>query len=94
MAAQKAILRIRNGTIAEIGPNLTAAAGARVIEAKGMLVLPGGIDPHVHLAPTRTTTTLKDADDYTSGSELQITPANRVQRSDCTKGGPPCLRWL
>jgi dihydroorotase-like cyclic amidohydrolase len=42
-------MRIRNGTIAEIGSNLTAAAGARVIEAKGMLVLPGGIDPHVHL---------------------------------------------
>jgi len=61
-------LRIRNGTIAEIGPNLTAAAGARVIEAKGMLVLPGGIDPHVHLTPTRTATTLKGADDYTSES--------------------------
>src|SRR5258706_272753 len=61
-------LRIRNGTIAEIGPNLTAAAGARVIEAKGMLVLPGGVDPHVHLTPTRTATTLKGADDYTSGS--------------------------
>lgn len=61
-------LRIRNGTIAEIGPNLAAAAGARVIEAKGMLVLPGGIDPHVHLTPTRTATTLKGADDYTSGS--------------------------
>src|SRR5258706_15666205 len=60
-------LRIRNGTIAEIGLNLTAAAGARVIEAKGMLVLPGGIDPHVHLTPTRTATTLKGADDYTSG---------------------------
>jgi dihydropyrimidinase len=61
-------LRIRNGTIAEIGPNLNAGAGARVIEAKGMLVLPGGIDPHVHLTPTRTATTLKGADDYTSGS--------------------------
>ena len=33
-----------------------------------MLVLPGGVDPHVHLTPTRTATTLKGADDYTSGS--------------------------
>ena len=65
-------LRIRNGAIAEIGRNLTPAAGARVIEAKGMLVLPGGIDPHVHLTPTRTATTLKGADDYTSGSRAAL----------------------
>jgi dihydropyrimidinase len=65
-------LRIRNGTIAEIGRNLTAAAGARVIDAKGMLVLPGGVDPHVHLTPVRTPTTLKGADDYTSGSRAAL----------------------
>src|ERR1700692_3634824 len=55
-------------TIRRDPSDLTAAAGARVIEAKGMLVLPGGVDPHVHLTPTRTATTLKGADDYTSGS--------------------------
>ena len=65
-------LRIRNGVIAEIGRNLTAAAGAQVIDAKGMLVLPGGIDPHVHLTPTRTATTLKGADDYTSASRAAL----------------------
>jgi dihydropyrimidinase len=65
-------LRIRNGAIAEIGRNLTAATGARVIDAKGMLVLPGGVDPHVHLTPTPTATTLKGADDYTSGSRAAL----------------------
>jgi dihydropyrimidinase len=65
-------LRIRNGTIAEIGRNLTAAAGARVIDAKGLLVLPGGVDPHVHLTPVRTATTLKGADDYTSASRAAL----------------------
>ncbi|MBI1872924.1 MAG: amidohydrolase family protein [Acidobacteria bacterium] len=65
-------LRIRNATIAEIGRNLTAASGARVIDAKRMLVLPGGVDPHVHLTPTRTPTTLKGADDYTSGSRAAL----------------------
>lgn len=61
-------VRIRNGTIAEIGRNLTAAAGAREIDAKGLLVLPGGIDPHVHLggAPRA------GADDYTTGSRAAL----------------------
>lgn len=35
-------------TIKAIGHNLTMSAD-RVIDAKGMLVMPGGIDPHVHL---------------------------------------------
>jgi dihydropyrimidinase len=65
-------IRIRSGTIAEIGRNLPAAAGAREIDAKGMLVLPGGVDPHVHLTPVRTATTLKGADDYTSGSRAAL----------------------
>ena len=65
-------LRIRNGTITEIGANLTPAAGARVIDATGKLLLPGGIDPHVHLTPVRTANTLRGADDYTSGSRAAL----------------------
>jgi dihydropyrimidinase len=61
-------LRIRNGVIAEIGANLTPGAGAQVIDAQGKLVLPGGIDPHVHLTPIRTPTSMKGSDDYTSAS--------------------------
>jgi dihydropyrimidinase len=62
-------LRIRNGTIVEIGRNLSAAAGTREIDAKGMLVIPGGIDPHTHLleAPGR-----KGDDDYTSASRAAL----------------------
>jgi dihydropyrimidinase len=79
-------VRIRNGTIAEVGPNLTPGAGAREIEAKGMLVLPGGVDPHVHLTPVRTATTLKGADDYTSASRAALaggttTIANFINQS-------------
>ena len=48
-ARSGADVRIRNGTIAEIGRNLAPAAGARQIDARGMLVLPGGVDPHSHL---------------------------------------------
>jgi dihydropyrimidinase len=39
---------IEGETIRAIGPDL-AAAGAEVIDAAGKLVLPGGVDPHVHL---------------------------------------------
>src|SRR5262245_12361999 len=46
-------LRIRGGVIDAIGPNLAPAPGARVIDGTGKLVLPGGIDTHVHLTPVR-----------------------------------------
>ncbi|MFW5678540.1 MAG: dihydropyrimidinase, partial [Rhodosalinus sp.] len=37
---------IENGVITAIGPNLT---GDEVLDATGAYVMPGGIDPHVHL---------------------------------------------
>ena len=54
-------VRIVGETIAEVGRRLAPGDGARVIEARGMLVMPGGIDPHTHLHPTF-------VDDLTSGS--------------------------
>jgi imidazolonepropionase-like amidohydrolase len=41
---------IRDGKFSQIGKNLTAPAGAKVIDAKGMFVMPGIIDAHSHLA--------------------------------------------
>ena len=59
---RRADVRVVGGTIAEIGADLTARdASAEVIDAGGLLVLPGGIDPHVHVGGGR-------VDDYTSGS--------------------------
>ena len=37
------------GRIAAVGPALDAPAGCEVIDAGGMLVMPGGIDPHTHM---------------------------------------------
>lgn len=37
------------GTIQAVGPDLEAPAGAEVIDAGGLLVMPGGIDPHTHM---------------------------------------------
>jgi dihydropyrimidinase len=37
------------GKIAAVGENLSAPAGAEIIEAGGTYVMPGGIDPHTHM---------------------------------------------
>jgi dihydropyrimidinase len=65
-------LRLRDGLIAEIGAGLTAGPGARVIDATGKLILPGGIDTHVHLTPVRTATTREGADDFASASRAAL----------------------
>jgi imidazolonepropionase-like amidohydrolase len=41
---------IRDGKIAEVGQGLTAPEGAKVIDAKGLFVMPGIIDCHSHIA--------------------------------------------
>ena len=46
---QLADVRIVGERITEIGAGLTPGRNARVVEASGHLVMPGGIDPHAHL---------------------------------------------
>ena len=59
-------IRVVGATIAEIGTGLAPRnADTRVIDAGGRLVLPGGIDPHVHLGGVR-------MDDYASGSAAAL----------------------
>lgn len=62
-------VRIRNGTIAELGKGLKPSPGAREIDATGKLVLPGGVDPHVHLGKREG---IEGADDYTTGSRAAL----------------------
>ena len=59
-------IRVRGGKIDQIRPNLPPLPSGteRVVEASGMLVLPGGIDPHTHLPG--------GADDLTSGSATAL----------------------
>ncbi len=45
----RADVLVSGETIAAIGANLDVPAGARVIDAGGALVIPGGIDPHTHM---------------------------------------------
>jgi len=63
--AQMADVLIRDGRIADVGPNL-AAGREPVIDATGMLVLPGVVDPHTHFVLD--TGTEKTLDDFASAS--------------------------
>jgi dihydropyrimidinase len=40
---------VADGSIAAVGKDIAAPAGAQVIDAGGAYVMPGGIDPHTHL---------------------------------------------
>jgi len=57
---------VRDGVIVQLGGSMT---GAREIDAAGRLVLPGGVDMHVHLSPVEVgEETMPWADDFVSGS--------------------------
>ncbi len=64
-ASLVADVRILGNTIAQIGPSLSAAAEARIIDATGRLVIPGGIDPHTHLQGSF-------VDDLTTGTSAAV----------------------
>jgi dihydropyrimidinase len=57
-------------TITRIGAGLTPAAGAEVIDAAGMFVFPGFIDPHVHIYLPFMGTFAKDTYDTASRAAL------------------------
>ncbi|WP_139978733.1 dihydroorotase [Nocardioides litoris] len=46
---EPADLLLRDGVVAEVGPGLDAPAGARVVDADGLVALPGLVDLHTHL---------------------------------------------
>src|SRR5881396_2623199 len=47
--AKRADVYIEGGAIKSVGAKLDAPSGARVIDAGGQYVMPGGIDPHTHM---------------------------------------------
>jgi dihydropyrimidinase len=38
-----------NGVIREVGPDLETSGSSNILDAGGLLVMPGGIDPHTHM---------------------------------------------
>lgn len=47
--ARRADVLCQDGTIAAVGEDLQVPAGVEVLDAGGLLVMPGGIDPHTHM---------------------------------------------
>lgn len=66
---QEADVYIENGIIQQVGKELMIPGGAKVIDATGKLVLPGGIDTSVHLQEAFMNATT--ADDFYSGTKVQ-----------------------
>ncbi len=64
--SQPSDLLIRNGKIAAIGPGLETSG--QVIDASNRLVMPGGIDSHVHLSHPIDALGIKTADDFSTGT--------------------------
>lgn len=65
---QDADVYIENGIIQQVGKELMIPGGAKVIDASGKLVLPGGIDTSVHLEESFMNATT--ADDFYSGTKV------------------------
>jgi dihydropyrimidinase len=71
-------------TISAIGRDLSAPAGAEVIDAAGKYVFPGFIDPHVHIYLPFMGTYSKD--DYDSGSRAALVGGTTTLIEMCCPG--------
>lgn len=67
-------IRAARGVIVGLARDLQPRDGETVIDARGLLALPGGIDPHVHLSPDLDPPREPDeyCDNYTSGSAAAL----------------------
>ena len=57
---------VRGGRVEALGVDLPTAGARRVLDAGGALVVPGGVDPHVHLSLPLAGT--RSADDFATGT--------------------------
>lgn len=81
---------IRDGRIADVGPNVKAPRGAKVIDAKGEALLPGFFDLHTHWTPGGVpATTPQIATAYVSAGVTTVSDFNAAPESFA-----PRRQWL
>jgi len=81
---------IRDGRIAEVGPNVKAPRGAKMIDAKGEALVPGFFDLHTHWTPAGVpSTTPQIATAYVSSGVTTVSDFNAAPESFA-----PRRQWL
>ncbi len=75
---------IRDGRIAEVGPNLAAPSGAHVVDATGMWITPGIIDTHSHLGnyPSPGIASQQDGNELTDPNTAEVWAEHGVWPQD------------
>lgn len=68
---QEADVYIENGIIQQVGRELMIPGGAKVLDATGKLVIPGGIDTSTHFHQTFMNATCMD--DFYNGTKVRET---------------------
>lgn len=82
--SQKADVIVADGKVVAIGQDLDAPTGARVIDASGAFVMPGGIDPHTHMQfPFMGTVA---CDDFYSGTAAALSGGTTMIIDFCIPG--------
>lgn len=85
----RADVAVKDGRIAAIAENLTDAA--EIVDARGKLVLPGGIDSHVHFAQP-SGEGIEMADDFESGTRSALMGGNTTVFPFCLQQRGQSLR--
>ena len=94
--AFRADLLIDGETISAIEPDLSQAKADRTIDAAGRYLIPGGVDPHVHLELAVGANV--SSDDFETGTRAAAPPQSptsprRPRAARCARASrPPCAR--